>query len=370
MTTSTNSVVLLGCGDIGPIHEPMEPYSTLVRSTLAAGDIRFAQCERLYSDRGALQVTGLRHSRLKPHMISVFSDCGFNVVSVAGNHAMDWGEDALLDTIALLRERGIQTVGAGRNIEEARKPAIVECNGVRVAILAYCSVVNEGYEARADRAGIAPLRVYTYYQPMEYQPGMPPKVVTLLHEEDLAAMVQDIADAKKVANVVVLSLHWGIHFIPRLIADYQPAAAKAAFEAGADLILGHHAHVPKAIGVHDGKVCFYSLSNFIISTNERTPVQAAAFARRTHGVTMDPDYPRLCFGTDAKRSLIAKAELLREGVKKVSFLPVLIDTQLRPEVLHHGDPRFEDMTRYMDWASDGFAHKFAVEGDEIVVTAP
>ena len=201
MGAADKSVVVLGCGDIGPIHEPIAPYSTLVRSTLATGDIRFGQCERLYSDRGALQVTGLRHSRLKPHMISVFSDCGFNVVSVAGNHAMDWGEEALLDTIASLQERGIKTVGAGRNLEEARRPAIVERNGVRVAFLAYCSVVNEGYAARRDRAGIAPLRVHTYYQPMEYQPGMPPKVVTLLHEEDLAAMVHDIAEAKKTADV-------------------------------------------------------------------------------------------------------------------------------------------------------------------------
>jgi poly-gamma-glutamate synthesis protein (capsule biosynthesis protein) len=369
MTNPPNSVVLLGVGDIGPIHEPMESYSALVRSTLAGGDIRFAQCERVYSDRGALQVTGLKHSRLAPHMISVFSDCGFNVVSVAGNHAMDFGEEALLDTIALLRERGIQTVGAGGNIEEARKPAIVECNGVRVAILAYCSVVNEGYEARADRAGIAPLRVYTYYRPLEYQPGMPPKVVTTLHEEDLAAMVHDIAEAKKIADVVVLSLHWGIHFIPRMIADYQPAAAKAAFEAGADLILGHHAHVPKAIGVHDRKVCFYSLSNFIISTHEKNPAQAAAFARRTHGVELDPEYPRLSFGPDAKRSLIAKAVLGRDGVAKVGFLPVIIDKQLRPEVLQHSDPRFADMQRYMDWASEGFDHKFVVEGDEVVVTS-
>jgi poly-gamma-glutamate capsule biosynthesis protein CapA/YwtB (metallophosphatase superfamily) len=64
----------------------------------------------------------------------------------------------------------------------------------------------------------------------------------------------------------VLSLHWGIHFVPRLIADYQKTVAYAAIEAGADVILGHHAHVPKAIEVHAGKTCFYSLCNFIMST--------------------------------------------------------------------------------------------------------
>ena len=363
-----DSIVLMGCGDIGPVHESTEPWGVLARPTLATADIRIGQAERLYSDRGALQVTGLKHSRLKPHMISVFTDCGFNVVSVAGNHAMDFGGDALLDTIARLQDLGIKTVGAGRNIEEARKPVIVEHNGVRVAILALCSVVNEGYAADADKPGIAPLRVHTYYEPMEPQPGMPPKVVTIPHEEDVAALKKDIAAAKQAADVVILWLHWGIHFIPRMIADYQPIIANAAFGAGADLILGHHAHVPKAIGVHSGKVCFYGLGNFLISTHARTPAQAAAFQRRTHGVALDPDYPMLCFGIDSKRTLIAKAVLTKQGVQRVSFLPALIDKQLRPEILLHGDPRFDDTVRYLEWASEGYDHKFTVEGDEIIVT--
>ena len=101
---SENSLVLFGVGDVGPIHEPMAAYSELVRPLLADADIRFGQCERVYSDRGALQLhSGGAHSRVKPHMASVFSDCGFDVVSVASNHAMDWGEDALLDTQRRLR---------------------------------------------------------------------------------------------------------------------------------------------------------------------------------------------------------------------------------------------------------------------------
>ena len=167
--------------------------------------------------------------------------------------------------------------------------------------------------------------------------------------------------------MVVLSLHWGIHFIPRVIADYQPVAARAAFAAGADLILGHHAHTPKAIAVHGGKVCFYSLSNFIMSSTVKTPAKAAEFAKR-YGVVMDPEYPHLAYGADAKRSLIAKAVLSRDGARRVSFLPVLIDKQLRPEVLRQGDPRFDDAVRFMEWASEGYEHRFSVDGDEVVVT--
>ena len=364
-----NSLTLLGCGDVGPIHEPVSAYSTLAKPVLAAADIRFAQVERVYSERGALQVhSGGGHSRVAPHMASVFSDCGFDVVSLASNHAMDWGEDALLDTVALFRKQGIEVVGAGKNLEEARRPAILERNGVRVAVLAYCSILQTGYAAEEHKAGIAPLRAHTYYEPFDYQAGVPPRVVTVPFDEDLAGMVADIAEARKSAQVVVVSLHWGIHFIPRMIADYQVTAARAAFAAGADLILGHHAHTPKAIGMYEGKACFFSLSNFIMSSTAKTPAQAQAFAKR-YSVVMDPDYPHLAYGADAKRSLIARAVLARNGVKRVSFLPVLIDRQLRPEVLRAGDSRFDDALGFMERVSEGFDHKFTVEGDEVVVTA-
>jgi poly-gamma-glutamate synthesis protein (capsule biosynthesis protein) len=299
-------------------------------------------------------------------MSEVFRDCAFDVVSVASNHGMDWGEEALLDSIGQLRSYGLQVIGAGRNLEEARRPTVVERNGVRVAFLAYCSVLRDGYAAEKDKTGIAPLRAHSYYRPAEYQPGVPPRTVTITDERDLEAMVADIRAAKKTAHAVVVSLHWGVHYIPRLIADYQTEAAKAAFEAGADLILGHHAHVPKAIGVHAGKACFYSLSNFMMSSRAKSPEKASAFERE-YGVKLDPDYPHLAYGEDAKRSLIAKAVITRQGVTKVSFLPVLIDRQLRPEVLRAGDPRFDDAVRFMNWASEGFDHDFVVEGDEVVV---
>jgi poly-gamma-glutamate synthesis protein (capsule biosynthesis protein) len=365
---ANNQVTLLACGDVGPIHEPVAPYAELAKETLAGADIRFGQCERVYSERGQLQLhSGGSHSRLKPHMAEVFKACGFNVLSVASNHAMDWGPDALLDTIELLRGQGFQVMGGGRNLEEARKPVFIEAKGVRTAMLAYCSVLNDGYAAEKEKPGVNPLRAHTYYEAPEYQPGVPPRIVTIPRAEDLDNMVEDIEKAKKEADAVVVSHHWGIHFIPRMIADYQTTAAKAAFDAGADLILGHHAHVPKAIGVYKGKVCFYSLSNFIMSAKSKTPERAKEWERE-FGVKLDPDYPYLGYGEDAKRTLVAKALLSKKGVDKVSFLPALIDTKLRPEILRKGDPRFDDAVKYMDWASEYYEHRFTVEGDEVVVT--
>ena len=133
---TTNSLTLLAVGDVGPIHEPVDAYGALASSALAAADLRFGQVERVYSERGAFQVhSGGEHSRVKPHMAAIFDHLKFDVVSVASNHAMDWGPDALLDSIELLRKKGIATVGAGRNLKEAREPAFIEKNGVRVAFL-------------------------------------------------------------------------------------------------------------------------------------------------------------------------------------------------------------------------------------------
>lgn len=364
---SEEPITLLACGDVGPIFEPVSKLTELVRPALAGAEIRFAQVERVYSERGALQLHGGgTHSRLKPSMASVFKDCGFNVLSVASNHAMDWGYEALSDTMELLRAQGAQVIGAGRNLEEAAQPAFIECRGVRIAVLAFCSILNEGYAAGRDTPGVAPLRAHTYYAPFDYQAGVPPQVVTIPYADDLRHMCESIRAAKSNADVVVVSQHWGVHFIPRMIADYQPVAARAAFEAGADLIVGHHAHVPKAIGVYEGKVCFFSLSNFIMSAPARSAQNAVAFERR-YATRLDPEYPNLPYGEGARHSLIAKALISGGRIEKVSFLPVLIDKQLRPEILRGADPRFKESLAYMEWASQDIPHRFQVAGDEVLV---
>src|SRR5258705_2894852 len=102
-------IVLLGVGDVGPLHEPVEAFGTLARPVLATADLRFAQCERMCTDKGTL--VGSPTGRTKPHMDSLYDYCGFNVVSVAGNHAMDWGGDALLDAMGRLQKKGIHVLG-------------------------------------------------------------------------------------------------------------------------------------------------------------------------------------------------------------------------------------------------------------------
>jgi len=302
-------------------------------------------------------------------MAKIFTDCRFDAVTIANNHMYDFGPEALLDTRALLLGNGIQVTGAGKNLDEAREPAIVERNGITVGFLGYCSVIPNDGAARPDKAGIAPLRVRTSYDTRG--PHAPVRVTTEPDEHDLTMILEDIAALRRRVDVVIPAFHWGVIWVPRVIADYQVAVAHACIDAGADLVLGHHAHVPKAIEVYKGKAIFYSLSNFCMTKPFPSPAWSEApwahGALRNHA-EQDPDYPLLPYGRDAKRSLLAKAVLTKAGVKRVSFLPMIIDTLYRPEVLRRDDPRFGDMMRYMDWASAGFDHAFTVDGDEVIVT--
>mgnify|MGYP006202933765 CR=1 FL=1 len=181
-----------------------------------------------------------------------------------------------------------------------------------------------------------------------------------------------IGDLRDRADIVVVAFHWGIVWVPRIICDYQTIAARACIDAGADMILGHHSHVPKAIEMYKGKAIFYSLSNFCMTKPFPSPKWAEA--PWVHGALrnytdQDPEYPLLPYGRDAKRTLLAKAVFAKDGVKSVSFLPMMIDKQYRPEVLHAGDARFDDMCDYMEWASEGFDHTFTRHGDEVMVSS-
>jgi poly-gamma-glutamate synthesis protein (capsule biosynthesis protein) len=368
VAASASEISFIGTGDCGPVHGPgdgfpIERYTEHVRPTLAGIDLKFANCERQYSSRGKANELA-PHGRQPPEMAKIFTDCGFDAVTIANNHMYDYGPEALLDTRALLIEKRIAVTGAGRDLDEARKPAIVEKNGVKVGFLGYCSVIPEGGEAAPGKVGIAPLRVVTSYEGRG--PHASPRVLTRPDEGDMKVILDDIAALRREVDIVVVAFHWGLVWVPRVIADYQVTAAHACIDAGADLILGHHAHVPKAIGAYDGKVCFYSLSNFIMSSTAKSEHGRAEFEKR-YGVKLDPDYPHLPYGEDAKRSLIAKAVFTQQGLQKASFLPVLIDRELRPEPLRQGDPRFADAVRYMEWASEGFPHAFTVEGDEVIV---
>jgi Bacterial capsule synthesis protein PGA_cap len=373
MAQMSGTVTIMSGGDVGPVYEPTEEFAELIAPVLRQADLRLGQCERTYSERGwAPQFAsgpGGQHSRLHPRLASVWKAAGFDIVSLASNHAMDWGAEALLDTVEVFHGMGKLVIGAGRDAEEARSPAIIERNGVKIAFLAYCSVLRDGQAAGEGKAGVAPARAHTYYAPEEFQPGAPPRIITVPYEEDVRAMQDDIRKAKERADAVVVSIHWGLRLVPKTICSYQPPIAHAAIDAGADLILGHHAHSIKAVEVYKGKVCFYSIGNLMTTGSPKTSPSTIEWNLLWFQIDPEclPPQGRYFFPAHCRMTMIPKAVIGRNGVERVSFLPAFINPRAQPYVVESGDPKFGEILKFTEWVSDEHPHRFRVEGNEVVV---
>ncbi len=308
-------------------------------------------------------------------MAKVFANAGFDIMSFASNHTLDFSDEALFDTLDALRKNNIIAIGAGRNIKEARKPAIIERKGTRVGFLAYCSVVPPGFDAKENRAGVAPVRAITAYEQIDWQAGTPPRIHSKAYPGDLAAMVKDIKKLRRKVDVLVVSMHWGIHHVPAIIAQYQYEVGHAAIDAGADIIIGHHAHILKGIEVYKGKVIFFSLCNFqmdmfldtltLDSKHRRVGFELDP-ARRYE---VDPEYPTHAFHIDSKKTMLVKCTIADKKIQRVAFLPLWMNKKGQPEPLVRTDPRSDEVYRYMQWLckDQRLDTKFSRKGDEVVV---
>lgn len=236
-----------------------------IADVLRSPDIAFANLETPLSDdarwSGAFRTP------------EVFADglrwAGIDVVSTANNHALDAEGEGLRDTKEALWRAGLGAVGTGSDLSDARRPFVVERNGLKVGFLAYAQFVNGGSSAFAqpDRAGVAPLDPF-------------------IIEEDIEALRDQV-------DFVVVSFHWALENEKETHPDAR-AFAKRIVDAGADVIVGHHPHVPRGVEVYRGRPILYSLGNFIFGHNH----------------------------TYWGHNYLARLTLSPEGVERVEILPV------------------------------------------------
>ncbi|MDD1749492.1 MAG: CapA family protein, partial [Methanothrix sp.] len=347
---------------------------------LQQADIRYCMVEQLLSDRGSLQVFAGWNFRVPPRCVDTYKISGIDVGSPNGNHALEFGHDAFLDTIDILEKNGVRVIGAGRNIAEARKPAIIERKGLKVAFLAYTSILGPGEAAEANRPGVAPMRVDTHYRLNEYnQPGTPPVIRSIPWREDLEAMKADVKKAKQESDIVIVAFHFGIHYIRALLAEYQFEAAHAAIDAGADLIVGHHPHILKGIEVYNGKVIFYSLGEFMHDRLLKLPggdtfVQKAMKEATGGNIGITGGQkPATAHGRmiDVNRTGLGKIIVLNKKIERVSFVPwkMSADEHPTPQKMAPGSESFNEVVNYMQDITQeaGLNTQFKLEGDELVI---
>jgi poly-gamma-glutamate capsule biosynthesis protein CapA/YwtB (metallophosphatase superfamily) len=197
---------------------------------------------------------------------------GIAAVGIANN--VNYGEAAILSSIARLDAAGLPHTGAGATLEAARAPAIVRRGGLRFGFLQRSSVYwPTNHEAGPHDPGIAVIRGHTAYQvpmhksrpeiPPMNRPGIAPVVVTWADAAYLHAFKDDIAALRTQADVVVASCHWGLH---KDVLDYMREIAHAAIDAGADIVIGHGPHYSLAVESYRGKPIFYGLGSFSFHT--------------------------------------------------------------------------------------------------------
>ena len=256
--------------DFGPNYPFLK-----VAEILRQADITTGNLESAISSKGRIVDSKLINFRADPVTVAGLSYAGFDVMSLANNHIMNYGGEALIETMELLQREGIEYTGGGRDIRGARTPAILRSRGMRIAFLGYNEIPPNWFRATPSRPGIA--------------------------WAEIPAVQEDVAKAKGLADLVVVSVHWGVEYNDNEPTDYQRRFGRAAIDSGADVVIGHHPHVLSGFEIYHGGLIAYSLGNFVFDYRE---------------------FPR------PKMSLILSLELAKNGPINLDLIPIhIVDEQ-------------------------------------------
>lgn len=272
---------------------------------LNLGDVVFANLETPLTDSNH----GLDKERkivlkAEPESVVALTGAGINLISLSNNHILDYYEKGLFDTMDLLDKNGIKHAGAGKNIEEARTPAIIEKNGLKTALLAYTTFAEltyagkpyQNYAAGPDKSGLVRDRYET--------------------------IREDILKIRDQVDLVAVSMHWGIEDSFKVTTEQKELAHKL-IDDGADMILGHHPHQYQGIEVYKGKPIFYSMGNFLFDQNDPENMESFIIDMKYKGSELieftalpvriiEKSFVEIQTGSNAAALLKRQAELCRE----------------------------------------------------------
>jgi poly-gamma-glutamate capsule biosynthesis protein CapA/YwtB (metallophosphatase superfamily) len=190
--------------------------------------------------------------RTHPRHAAGLAWAGFDLLSLASNHLLDFGEQGLIETVEGLGEGGVAYVGAGRSYQEAHRPLLWEAKGRRVAFLAYAATRWKG------------------------SPEVPSS--ELVSFAELATVRDEVQRARELADLVVVILHLGTEY--QIAPDEeQVAASRAAIDAGACLVVGHHSHVVQGAETYRNGLIVYGLGDFVFDIDVVEAAREGAILR-------------------------------------------------------------------------------------------
>jgi poly-gamma-glutamate synthesis protein (capsule biosynthesis protein) len=329
MPSKNNKTIIINAvGDImlsGKIGEKINDKKTgylfdKVRHILAESDITIGNLENPLSDRGEKSIGKDFIFRASPNVAKPLKDSGINIVSLANNHILDYGPVALDDTISILKKVGISYAGAGENLKKACKPLFIETNNLKIAFLAF----TYAYPARKNAPGCCPC--------------------------DLKTIKKKISNAKKKSDLIIASIHHGIEYVDYpnkfIISLFRKAA-----DYGANIVLGHHPHVPQGIEVYKDSLIAYSLGNFTSAAVDRdvrkTSYQKTAVAYFTDEPLDENDMR-------TTESFILRIKCNNSGVLDHKLIPIKINDEFQPTIMGESDAK--KMLERINEISEKFAN--------------
>ncbi len=222
-------------------HYPSEGIGCAISNDLldsfVNADLAMVNQEFPFSTRG-VPMEGKQYTfRIDPSYVTALNDLGIDIVTLANNHVLDYGKDALKDTFTTLDEAGIRYAGAGESKERAEELQTFEINGKTIGILAASRVIPVvEWNVENEVPG-----VFTTY--------------------DGTALCEAIQKAKECCDFVAVYVHWGVEY-KEYPEEYQRVLAKQYIDSGADFVVGTHTHCLQGIEYYNGKPIFYGLGNF------------------------------------------------------------------------------------------------------------
>lgn len=380
---------VLGVGDMVLEQPNIGPFFSPAKDVLCSGDITYGQIETTHTTRGHVCNSEIRIApSAPPENLDVLKDSGFDVLSVGGNHVFDYGYYGVMDTINRLKDNGLATCGVGENIFEAKKPAIIEKNGLKFAFLQYNCIGPSLTWATPHKAGAAFLKVKTVYDSALTEPAaMPDYVWTLVDPWSLKNMQDDIKACKDQGCIVIVALHIGRMYDKHLLR-YEVEITHGAVDAGAEMILCHHAHEPRSIEIYNKKPIYHGLGNFLTlsgNVDSMIPMEQQSYKPFEYqgvfptmwklsvdaGKEFETGIPHYPFSNLSRNTLIAKGEFDENGLLSAGFIPCWINDIGAPEP----SPRsakgedivncFKDLNRIAELDDDIF--EWNDDGTEVIL---
>jgi len=342
-------LLLLLAGDIVLDAPDPDHWLSGIAPAVRAADLALAHLEVPHTRRGHELKGDVPAAPAAPEHLDALARAGFAAVSLAGNHIADFGAEGIEDTIARLDALGIAHTGAGVTLAAARAPAVLECRGRRIGLLSYNCVGPESAWAAADRAGCNYLRIAT----ADGAPVAPLARLTEVTAEALRQLADDVRAARGLADIVIVSLHKGIVHTPAVLAPYERPLAQAALAAGADIVVGHHAHILRGVELCDGRPVFHGLGNACVVTRAFDPGQdhevRAAWAKRRRelfGFEPDPRYTLAPFHPEAVNGALGVVIVGERGGLETGIVPLDVEPPGRPVCAR--DARAAEVVAYVE----------------------